>query len=189
MAEKKKVLIVFATREGQTEKIAQTMARHLVEKGHEVLVHQAGHHQGFLVEDYDRILCGASMHAGGLEPEMIEFIRRNQEKISNKPNAFFLVLLSAATKDPALKEKWLSDARRKVEEQIPPIFAHLEMIAGALTYSKYSWPMKWVMRKIAKAAGEGTDFSRDYEYTDWEQVRRFAFDFMQTEKSQNERSQ
>jgi menaquinone-dependent protoporphyrinogen oxidase len=30
------------------------------------------------------------------------------------------------------------------------------------------------MRRIASEAGEETETSRDYEYTDWEQVERYA---------------
>jgi menaquinone-dependent protoporphyrinogen oxidase len=41
-------------------------------------------------------------------------------------------------------------------------------------YSKYSWPLKWLMKRIAKQAGEDTDTARDYEYTDWQQVAAYA---------------
>ena len=44
-------------------------------------------------------------------------------------------------------------------------FYATEMIAGALAYSKYPKPLKWVMQQIAKKAGEDTDTSQDYEYT------------------------
>lgn len=85
-----------------------------------------------------------------------------------------MVLLSAATKETSLRERSLADAKHKVEEQIAVSFDDIEMIAGALTYSKYPRPLKWLMRRIAEKAGEDTDTSRDYEYTDWEQVKRYA---------------
>jgi menaquinone-dependent protoporphyrinogen oxidase len=50
----------------------------------------------------------------------------------------------------------------------------VEMIAGALMYSKYSLPLKWIMKRIAQKAGEGTDISKDYEYTDWKQVAQYS---------------
>ncbi|MGB5518964.1 MAG: hypothetical protein WBO73_10940, partial [Gammaproteobacteria bacterium] len=82
--------------------------------------------------------------------------------------------LSAATKDKKLRETWLHDAEHKFRQQIPVPFNRLEMVAGALRYSKYPLPLKWIMHKIATKAGEGTDISRDYEYTDWDQVKGFA---------------
>ena len=84
------------------------------------------------------------------------------------------MLLSAATKDPALRERWLADARNKLASQVPLAFGEIEMIAGTLAYSKYSWPMKLIMRRIARQAGQETDMRRDYEYTDWAQVDAYA---------------
>ena len=48
------------------------------------------------------------------------------------------------------------------------------MIAGALAYSRYPLPVKWLMKRIAKQAGQSTDTSQDYEYTDWKQVALYA---------------
>ena len=84
------------------------------------------------------------------------------------------VLLSAATKDPDLRKRWLLDARNKLNSQLKVHFADCEMVAGALAYSKYSMPVKWMMKRIAKQAGEATDTSKDYEYTDWDQIHRYA---------------
>ncbi len=53
-------------------------------------------------------------------------------------------------------------------------FDRVEMIAGALMYSKYPGPLKWVMRRIARQAGEDTDMSHDCEYTNWQQVADYA---------------
>ena len=52
-------------------------------------------------------------------------------------------------------------------------------VAGALPYTKYNWLKRWVMRRIVAKAKGDTDTSRDYEYTDWNQVRGFAREFLQ----------
>jgi menaquinone-dependent protoporphyrinogen oxidase len=169
-----KCLIVYATREGQTRKIALKLAEHLREHGVTVKTHDARESFSLDLRDFDHFVFGASMHAGGLEKEIRDFISNHEKEITSKSRLFFLVLLSAATKDRSLREKWLQDAKRKFKEQIPVPFEELEMVAGALRYSKYSLPLKWIMKRIAEQAGEGTDMSRDYEYTDWEQVKRLA---------------
>ena len=114
------------------------------------------------------------MHAGGLESEMISFINANAARIGTMSRSFFLVLLSAAAKDTQLRSEWLTDARIKMNRQLSVEFDEVEMIAGALAYSRYPLPLKWLMRRIARKAGEDTDTSRDYEYTDWAQVDRYA---------------
>lgn len=65
------------------------------------------------------------------------------------------------------KECLLADAQGKIDGQLKLKFDDIELIAGALAYSKYSRPIKCVMQKIAKKTGEDTDTSRDHEYTDW----------------------
>ena len=170
------VLIIYATREGQTEKVAKQLSKHLRKSVNVQLIDA----QNPIATDnldlslFDLLVFGASMHAGGLETELVDFIKKNVEQIKRKPTSFFLVLLSAATKDPTLRADWLADARRKMDQQLPVKFAEVEMIAGALKYSKYPLPLKWMMKHIAKKAGEGTDTSQDYEYTDWKQVEQYA---------------
>ena len=122
----------------------------------------------------DLLLFGASMHAGGLEKELVDFINDQAGIISQQPHAFFLVLLSAATADQTLRAKSLRDAQIKVQQQLSVEFDDMEYIAGALTYSKYSLPVRWIMQRIARQHGENTDTSRDYEYTDWAKVKTYA---------------
>jgi menaquinone-dependent protoporphyrinogen oxidase len=49
--------------------------------------------------------------------------------------------------------------------------------AGALRYRKYNPVIRLLMRLIVGMAGGETDTSRDYEYTDWQAVERFAVRF------------
>jgi len=172
-----KAMILYATREGQTRKVAVKIAAHLADSGLQadvVDVSDPDETGNIHLDNYDQLIFGASMHAGGIENELAGYINRHKEAIETKTCSFFLVLLSAASKDPELRREWLADAREKVSQQLNISFDEIEMVAGALMYSKYPLPVKWLMKSIARKAGEDTDTSRDYEYTDWEQVRRYA---------------
>lgn len=172
-----RILLVYATREGQTGKVAARIAKHLENLGHDVALvnaYDTGETGKLNLGAFDLLVFGASMHAGGLEHELVAFITSHKEQIGQQSRSLFVVLLSAATKDPEMHADSLADAHRKVSDQLLVCFDDMEFIAGALTYSKYSWPLKWLMKRIAKQAGEGTDVSQDYEYTNWEQVERYA---------------
>ena len=53
-----------------------------------------------------------------------------------------------------------------------------KVVAGALLYTRYRFGQKrWIMKRIAAKAGGATDTSRDYDYTDWNDVREFATTF------------
>ncbi|WP_405242006.1 flavodoxin domain-containing protein [Lentisalinibacter salinarum] len=173
----KRFLLLYATREGQTAKVAERIAGQLRAAGAEVTLIDAANTltaDALELARFDRLVFGASMHAGGLEKELVGFINGHADGVRRQARSLFVVLLSAAAKDPALREEWLGDARDKIESQLRVPFEHVEMIAGALSYSKYPLPLRWMMRRIARKAGGDTDTSRDYEYTDWEQVRRYA---------------
>jgi len=132
----KNILILYATREGQAEKVAEQISTHLKKAGANVELINAQNKkltEDITLENFDLLVFGASMHAGGLEQELVDFIHSHKEQIEQKVRSFFLVLLSAATKDSKLREEWLKDARRKMDEQIQVQFQDAEMIAGALT--------------------------------------------------------
>ena len=50
-------------------------------------------------------------------------------------------------------------------------------VAGALLYSRYNPFKRWMMKRIVQKGGGDTDTSRDYEYTDWDDLRAFADEF------------
>lgn len=179
----KNILIIYGTREGQTEKIATQISAHLQTAGENVQLVNAKDKSATKNLDlaaFDVFVFGASMHAGGLEHELVNFINSHKEQIEVKARLFFLVLLSAATKDQKRRADSLKEAQKKLDQQLLVQFPDTEMIAGALMYSKYVLPIKWIMKIIAKKNGEGTDTSRDYEYTDWKQVERFSEKILKT---------
>ena len=168
-----KFLLLYATREGQTEKVAERLAAHLTELGHEVALRNAAGPKGDSApgpEPFDRLVFGASMHAGGLEKELRSYLTEHAEQIRERPRALFVVLLSAATEAADARATALADARRKVDAQLAVPFDDVEFIAGALRYSRYPRPLRWLMRRIAAQAGTITTTDRDYEFTDFSRV-------------------
>ena len=47
-------------------------------------------------------------------------------------------------------------------------------VAGAMAHTTYGPILRWIVRRASKPLGGPTDTSRDYEYTDWADVERFA---------------
>ena len=68
------------------------------------------------LDAFDLLVFGASMHAGGLEKDLVEFINGHKDQIEPKARSLFLVLLSAATKDPILRAESLKDAQTKMDK-------------------------------------------------------------------------
>jgi menaquinone-dependent protoporphyrinogen oxidase len=167
------VLIVYATKEGQTEKIARHIADTVQRAGHDVMLVDVAHEPAPAdLAPFDAILVGAPLH--GTYPRCIlRFVRAHRALLEQKQAAFFSVGLAVASRTSDGRAQTLAVVDHFVQSTgWRP--ARVELIAGALPYSKYNFLVKFVMRRISAHEGGDTDTSRDYEYTDWPAVERFA---------------
>jgi menaquinone-dependent protoporphyrinogen oxidase len=122
-------------------------------------------------------MVGASIHYGRHPRLLRTMIRRQRAALAERPGAFFSVSLSAGGPGakPAAAQRYLQRFLRETGWQP----RQAASFAGALQYSKYGPLKRLVMIAFVGLAGGETDTSRDYEYTDWDSVERFANDFAQ----------
>ncbi|HWH41740.1 MAG TPA: menaquinone-dependent protoporphyrinogen IX dehydrogenase [Usitatibacter sp.] len=167
------ILLIFSTHDGQTARIAERIDQVLREAGHVVDIHTdeaAG--LGVDILRHDAVVIGGAVHMGRHAHSLEELVRHNHAKLAARPNAFFSVSLSAAG-----TEAQRGDASRVMAEFFlrtgwqPDDVA---IFAGALPYTRYNPFLRFLMKLIVSKAGGDTDTSRDYEYTDWAAVDRFA---------------
>ncbi len=173
-----RILLLYATTEGQTELIAERIAHTLREKGHNVEMLPADTAQpGPDPAAYDGVMVGASIHYGHHPAFLHKLIRRHRDALAARPCAFFSVSLSAGGPRPKLAaaQRYLDKFMRKTGWQ-PQLIASF---AGALKYSLYGPIKRRVMIVFMTLGGGETDTSRDYEYTDWDAVERFAQTYAQ----------
>lgn len=173
-----RILLLYASIEGQTALIAERIAHVLREKAHSVELVPADADPARLnPAAYDGVIVGASIHYGHHPAYLPKLIRRLGGALSSRPNAFFSVSLSAGgpRPKPAAAQRYIDKFLRKAGWQ-PHLIAS---IAGAVRYSLYGPIKRRVMIVFVGLGGGETDTSRDYEYTDWAAVERFAGDFAQ----------
>jgi menaquinone-dependent protoporphyrinogen oxidase len=112
---------------------------------------------------------------------MVKF-EKHRTELEQAPTAFLSVTLSEAGaemsgKTPEERARFSADARKVIDKFFEATGwrpERVKPVAGALIYSKYNPLLKFMMKRIAKKAGASTDTSRDYEYTDWIGLDRFA---------------
>ncbi len=172
-----RILIVYASTEGQTQKIARYIGDCLRARGERVVERHVDEiRDDHPFEDYDGVIVGGSIHVGKIQAPLRKLVRRHRAALEALPNAFFMVSLVAASKRPEaagevdqLLEAFSNDTGWKPDRAVS--------FAGAMKYSQYGFIKRLIMRAIAKHEGGDTDTSRDYEYTRWESVEHFAHDF------------
>jgi menaquinone-dependent protoporphyrinogen oxidase len=170
-----KIYIPYSTGEGQTATIAEYIADVLRAHGHEAQTSDIGRSEGPMPGGYDGVIVGASIHMGKHDKHAVAYVRNNRSVLDQVPSAFFSVSLAAHGD--------MDEARGYVEEfqqQTGWRPARVALFGGALLYTQYGFVKRHMMKRIAagKPGDLGTDVSRDYVYTEWDGVTRFAEDFL-----------
>jgi menaquinone-dependent protoporphyrinogen oxidase len=177
--------IVYATREGQTKRIAEHLAANLRSRGYAVETHNLHAGAPADLSRYAAVILAASVHAGDHAAEMVKFVKQHRQELESLPSAFVSVTLSEAGAErpnasPEEHARFAADVQKVIDrfvEQTGWRPKCVKPVAGALQYSKYNILLRFVMKRIAREAGAETDTSRDYEYTDWTALDRFAGEF------------
>ncbi len=171
-----KVLVLYASVEGQTERIAQRIAGLLREAGHAVRLQRAG--AALDLADCEALVVGASVHYGHHPRALARALRQRAAQLAGKPGAFFSVSLSGGGPGakPAAAKRYLERFLKRARWQPH----HAASFGGALVYSQYGWFKRLLVLGFVAAAGGDTETSRDYEYTDYEAVAAFAAAFART---------
>jgi len=168
-----RTVIVYATTEGQTRKIARFAAERIMERGQEVEVIDAVEClPEFSLDPYGLAILMASLHMGHYQPAIVDFIRRYHEGLGAIENAFVSVSLVAASSDRDDLEG-LETCDRDFFDQTEWTPKHLHHAAGAFRFTKYDFFRRWAMKLIALQRGVKVDMDRDTEYTDWDALSGF----------------
>jgi menaquinone-dependent protoporphyrinogen oxidase len=166
------VLILYATTEGQTRKIAGRAGDHLKLRGKEVEVIQISGANGLDLSRFERVILMASVHAGRYQPEFLAYVTLHKVQMDKVPNAFLSVSLSAASTDPEDLEGIAACVAKMTTETewSPEIVVH---VAGAFRFAQYDFLKSWAMRWIAAKRDPTASTKADTEYTDWEALYGF----------------
>jgi len=172
-----RILIVYGTTDGHTRKIAQVLAEDLRAKLCCVDILDAGGPLWRLSpESYDGVVVAASLHIGDYQRTVARWVRMYAPLLNGMPTAFLSVSLAVLEKDPAAHQE-ISRIMNRFLMRCGWRPTVTKMVAGALPYARYGWLKRQMMKRIVAKAGGDTDTTRDFEYTDWNDLRDFARDF------------
>ena len=174
------LLIAYATTDGMTETISERLAASVRASGHDVkALDLRSAPATFTLSEFDAVLIGASVHAGGYQRSVKRFIHAHLPTLNAKASAFFSVCMAQASKHEDERAEGLQIAQQFVAGLgWRPLL--VQPIAGALRFSRYGWLRSIVMRRIARKEQPGIDATRDHVYTDWSQVDLLLSSFLRS---------
>ncbi|KPP93050.1 MAG: menaquinone-dependent protoporphyrinogen oxidase HemG [Rhodobacteraceae bacterium HLUCCA08] len=161
-----KVLVAYATREGQTRRIARHVADRIVEAGHTTELLNLDDAADIGPDRFDRAVLAASVHAGQYQRALGDFAARHADALARMPTLFLSVSLAAAGHDA---EEWRSLDRilSDMNEATGWTPGQVAQVAGAYRPSDYDFFTRFIMRRIIATKDPKADLDTDHEYTDW----------------------
>ena len=166
------ILITYSTTDGHTRSICERLKRVIEEQNHSVVVSWMSDDPGIDLAHFDKIIVGASIRYGKHQPQVFEFIRKNQATLESKPSAFFSV--NVVARKP---EKNTPDTNPYLQKFLGKIAwqpQHLAVFAGRLDYPKYSYIDRQMIRLIMWMTKGPTAPDTVVEFTDWDKVDEFG---------------
>ncbi|MBY6004423.1 protoporphyrinogen oxidase [Salipiger bermudensis] len=161
-----RILIAYATTEGQTRRICRFASDRLVAAGHSVELLNVGDAEGLEPARFDAAVLAGSVHIGLLQSELIAFAQDHAAALARMPVLYLQVSLAAAGQDA---EEW--QELREIADKTVAEFGwrpgRIEQVAGAFRFGEYDFFKSWAMRWIASQHGQKVDPKADREYTDW----------------------
>lgn len=170
------VLVLYATIEGHTRKIAERAAAKLEEAGHGVVLGDI-REPGFAVPGrFDGVLICAPIHIGRYPSPVAQFLTDWKDALAQVPTALVSVSLaihSDSAEERAEAEAYPAKLEKKTGYHIPKV----HHAAGALKFLEYDFFKRAMMRQIAAREGGPVDTSVDHEFTDWKALDAFVQEF------------
>ena len=161
-----RIIICYASTEGQTRKIARFCLEHLAAQGHAVELLPAGDAGGLELAGADAVILAGSVHLGKLQASLADFAASHAEVLNGMPTMLLQVSLAVVGTDPdehADLDRIARDFCTRTGWQ--PGAVH--QIAGAFRFTEYDFFKGWAMRYIAAKRDDHVDPHTDTEYTDW----------------------
>jgi menaquinone-dependent protoporphyrinogen oxidase len=174
----RRFLVLYGTTDGQTRKIAAAIADEFRAFGDEVDVANAKRpHPPIRPDAYLAVVVAGSVHAGGYQRSVRRWVRAHRDGLAGRPTAFVSVCMGVVEHNPTT-DRELDRILTRFFEKTGWRPTMTKIVAGALPFTKYNWLKRRVMLRIVrKQMGSNVDTRRDYEYTDWNDLKAFARDF------------
>ena len=168
----RKLLIVYASRYGHSEKVARRIAEFSGVDANVIDVRRvsAAHFAAC-----DAVIVVAPVYYGRHLKVMRRFVTENRERLASLKSAF--VSVSGSAGDPA-KRSLADDFVRELANETGWTPSQQLIVGGAITFTKYNPLLRWILKRSFAREGKPLDSSRDYDFTDWNEVAQFARDFV-----------
>ena len=166
------ILIIYSTTDGHTRSICERLKQVVETQDHTVDVVWMSENPDVDLQSFDKVIIGASIRYGKHQPQVFDFINKNQASLESKPSAFFSV--NVVARKPQKNTPETNPYLKKFLTQIDWKPSQLAVFAGKLDYPSLGYMDRQIIRFIMWMTKGPTAVDTVVDFTDWEQVEAFA---------------
>ncbi|WEG73630.1 menaquinone-dependent protoporphyrinogen IX dehydrogenase [Vagococcus intermedius] len=166
------IAIVYATIDGQSQKVAEFIKEEVGVTGEVVELVSIETIDERLLNMANKIIVIASIRYGKFSKKVYRFVEDYRPALTEKKADFIGINLIA--RSPEKQQIATNVYVRKFLEKVTWQPVNVEIVAGALRYTKYKWFDKTMIKLIMKLTDGPTDTSVDTEFTDWSQISDYV---------------
>lgn len=164
-----KVLVVWASRYGATQEIAEKISEALREAGLTVDATPAG--QVGDISVYNAFVIGSGVYMGMWRKDAVKFVAANEETLSGKPVWFF-------SSGPTGENEKVENAfmnKENLPKKLIEVAAHIKprgivIFKGALESERLKGFQKWIIKRVEASKDETTIG----DFRDWDAITSWA---------------
>ena len=166
------ILIIYSTTDGHTREICRRLTQLIEQQDHQVKMVSIDDESTVDIQRFDKIVLGASIRYGKHGKKVYSFIKRNEQILDSKPNAFFSV--NVVARKPDKNQPETNPYLKKFLKQISWRPKELAVFAGKIDYQMYRFWDRQMIRLIMWMTKGPTDPKTVMEFTNWKQVDAFG---------------
>ena len=162
-----KKIFIYSSSNGQSLKICEAL-----NKNKESLIIDMDMLKTTKLDNFDQIVIGASVKYGDHNKKVYEFVKKNRVLLEKKKTVFFSVNATArkSEKNTPKTNPYIIKFLKKTN-WTPD---HIGVFAGIIDFPNYNFIEKYIIKLIMWITNGPTDTSKTFEFTNWENVKKFS---------------
>lgn len=176
-----KILVAYASQFGTTGEVAKVIGETLCQSGAEVETKWVKDVKS--LNAFDAVIIGSAIQYDRWMPEAAEFVKVNQQRLSQLPVAYFFTCLTLSKRTEKTERQAIAYADKLIAlvPQVKPV--SVGRFAGVLNYSKMSLLFRLMLGFISLITGV-----QEGDYRDWGAIRSWAKDMHVALSDEQEKS-
>lgn len=175
----RRLLILYATHDGHTAQLAHGVGEVARETGWEPDIWPCQDlPRSFTLTTYQAAVVAAPIIAGRYPSAVRRAVHAHRVALLALPTAFLSVSWGATGQPWAPRPEQRRHANAQLFRQTGWRPGRLIEAGGAVLYTRHAWPLRWLWSLFISRTGGPHDLSRDYDFTDWDALRRDTQEFL-----------